>query len=776
MASNSDPWVLGISASHNGAVCLLRGDEIVVAVQEERLTRVKRQKIFGAQESLAMNYCLDYAGIKPRDLSMVVISALERARSPLNDLKANQFLQVEHNRIPTLVIPHHYAHAVSVFATSGFENAAVLVADGAGSPTEDLFEDEIKTIKGPARQGWEWVSLYSAKGTTITPLEKHLLDGFRELFSGTGMYRFRSLGLIFNAVAAQVFNDPFDAGKVMGLAPYGRPSIPADQFFEIRDGQFIFHDKIQALFQHRERWPQRQQEYQDLACSTQNALEVALLYLVEHLHELYPSENFCYAGGVALNSIANERIIRESAFKNVFIAPAAEDSGPALGAAYHGLWQLTKTNTRRRMAHDALGRPYPREVVAQAIAETPAVEVVATSNVVETAVDLLCAGHNLGWFQGRSELGPRALGQRSIICDPRRPEAKQELNSKVKHREEFRPFAPVVLLEEAAQWFEWDDVTPESPYMLRIAKFREEKQALVPAVVHVDGTGRVQTLTREANGEFYELVARFGERTGVPIILNTSFNVMGMPIVETPFDALQCLLATGLDYCVLGETLVKKRRKILLGLDTSVPAEPLNERAEQPQRQSERRANTQGPYPLEDYVGTYQQGVGTLNIHQHEGQLKATFIGMTTALKHDNGHSFLALDKPFTGSLFTFIINRDGDIGDVSVVVGPEMGEAGEIMLWRVFESGPDGERSFDKYVGDYEVAGETVRVMLLDNVKLAVTATEQPLYELVKGHGDRFNLKNTPGYSIEFKVNGSGAASEAIIKQPNGAFRLRRK
>src|SRR6185369_8641161 len=293
---------------------------------------------------------------------------------------------------------------------------------------------------------------------------------------------------------------------------------PSD-FFEIVDGRFEFKDKIPALFQHADRWPERQTEYEDLACSAQSALEVALLYLVDHLHELSPSNNLCYAGGVALNSVANERIIRESKFKHVYIKAAAEDSGPAIGAAYYGLWQLTKKNTRRRLLHDAVGRQYPLSAISQAIEETPATEIIHSTDVISDTVDLLTEGKIVGWFQGRSELGPRALGQRSILCDPRRPDGKEVLNLRVKHREAFRPFAPVILLEEAKNWFELDGQSPESPFMLRVCKFREDRKQEVPAVVHVDDTGRFQTLTKEANGQLYELVKKFYEKTGIPIVL-----------------------------------------------------------------------------------------------------------------------------------------------------------------------------------------------------------------------------------------------------------------
>ena len=560
MARHNATWVLGISASHNGAVCLLRDDEIVVAVQEERLSRFKRQRIHGAEPSRALAYCLDYAGITTDDLSLAVVCLQGRAGDAKHAVEANPALRRTRGRLPTLLIPHHLGHAVSAFATSGFEDAAVLVVDGAGSPFEDLPIEERAAIRTPVEDGWETVSLYAAKGTNLVPLEKHLVEcGGWYRPRAAGMADFGSLGGMFSSVAAQLFSDPSEAGKVMGLAPYGAATIPARSFFRIEEGGFRFLDDVPAMFGYGERWPARPEEYTNLAASVQAALEVAILHLAGRLRELCPSPHLCYAGGVALNSVANERVIRESGFREVHIPPAAEDSGPAVGAAYYGLWRLTGHNARRRLVHDACGRPYARRAVSAAIEKyAPRVRAHSPDDVVAEAVERLCAGQIVSWFDGGSELGPRALGQRSILCDPRRPEAKEILNQRVKRREPFRPFAPVVPLEEVGDWFELDGAPRESPFMLRVCEFREEQAARVPAVVHADGTGRVQTVTRDANGRFYELVRKFGEATGVPVILNTSFNVMGEPIVETPENALACLLDSGLDCCIFEDRIVVK--------------------------------------------------------------------------------------------------------------------------------------------------------------------------------------------------------------------------
>jgi carbamoyltransferase len=430
------------------------------------------------------------------------------------------------------------------------------VVDGMGSPEEDLLEDERLAIHKRVEDGWETISLYEASGTSLVAIEKHLVVGGAWLSTpASGMPRFGSLGGMFSAVAKQVFGHDMEAGKVMGLAPYGKPEMTA-QFFEISNGSFTFLDTVPGKFGHDDRWPARQDEYRDLACSVQAALESALFHLLRRLRILCASENLCYAGGVALNSVANERIIRESGFKRVFIPPAAEDSGPAIGAAYHGLWQMRGENSHRGIVHDACGKLYPSRCVSTAIEAIEGVRSIRSADTISDAVALLCDGKMVGWFDGRSELGPRALGQRSILCDPRQARYKELLNRKIKKREPFRPFAPVVLLEEVKSWFDSDGAPLESPFMLRVCRFRPERRGLVPAVVHVDGTGRLQTVTKEANGRFYQLVRKFCDQTGVPILLNTSFNVAGEPLVETPEDAINCLLKTELDCCIFEDQIV----------------------------------------------------------------------------------------------------------------------------------------------------------------------------------------------------------------------------
>ena len=563
----SEPWILGVSYSHNGAACLLRGSELVVAIQEERLSGIKRARIDHYQRSLAVEYCLRHTGLALSDVDLVVACHFSVASPPPATL---MHATVRPPR-EYLAIPHHLGHAHAAFATSGFDAAGVLIVDGQGGAIEHLPAAERASVKlgivaGSAKAS-EVVSIYRADVDDLTLIEKHAGDwipGYRSMASPGAeprcLQQFGSLGGMFSAVSALIFGDAMEAGKVMGLAPYGTPVLPVDAFFTITDdGCFRFSDQLPPLFRDLEPWPANHERYADLAASAQAALEHALLYLARHTRERSGVNRLCYAGGVALNSVANERICSELDFDAVHIMPAAEDSGTAIGAAYYGLRTLRPATVTPRLAHDSVGHPYSSTEIAGAVARVPHIEVVSADDVFDATVALLCEGAIIGWFDGGSELGPRALGQRSILCDARRADGKDVLNARIKHRESFRPFAPVILREEIEGWFDVSPKWGDSPYMLRVCAFREDAKARVPAVVHVDGTGRVQTVTEQDNGRLYRLVQRFHQRTGVPIILNTSFNLAGEPIIETPEDALWCLLATGLDAVVLEDTVVRKQ-------------------------------------------------------------------------------------------------------------------------------------------------------------------------------------------------------------------------
>jgi carbamoyltransferase len=785
MTSENNLWVLGISASpHNGAACLLKGDEIVVAIQEERLNRIKRAAVYGAYPSLAIEYCLDYAGIGPGDLGMVVSCVTNRAKSPEQDLSLNSALRTRAHQTPVLYIPHHYGHAFSAFATSGFAESAVMVIDGVGSPFEDFTADEQAACKWPVADGWETISLYAASGTAMQPLEKHLVDKFEWVGKETnGMRQFGSLGGMYAAVAQQIFGDLHEAGKVMGLAPYGSPDIAADEFFHIEGGRFVFHDKVTRRFRHNDRWPARQEAYTNLSASVQAALEEAVLKLAERLYELCPSDNLCYAGGVALNSVANERIVRESPFRNVYIIPAAEDSGTAIGAAYYGLWRLTENNSRRRLVHDAVGRSYTEAQILAAIENTPAVERLNAADPIADTVARLCDGKIVGWFEGRSELGPRSLGQRSILCDARRPEAKDVLNHQVKHRESFRPFAPVVLLENVKEWFDLGGACPESPFMLRICKFQDDKKAQVPGVVHIDDTGRLQTVTREANGSLYQLTRRFYERTGVPIILNTSFNVAGEPIVETPQDALNTLISTGIDFCVLENVTVMKRREILFERHEVAWPERLTRQIAGLLRGAAEGKPPEGTAPSgheaapQSYLGAFEhERHGRVVVEANGHGLHATLAGgsairskITAPLKPRGDGLFEVTGGPMAGYQIVFLPDRRGRVNVVALF------QANRQSIRQFFFRAPAAvghdAADYEALLGQYRAPGKLMTVISKAG-QLYVSAPGQPPFALIRTGATEFYLRQLPGYAVEFKAAGSRRVS-AVVTLPNEVVML---
>lgn len=557
--------MLGYSASHNGAACLIKGETIVVAIQEERLCGEKRARITDPSNALAVRYCLQSAGIAADDLAAVV-----GAHFSGQAIEGPAFWPAGW---PGLfeIIPHHYAHAVGAFATSGFRESAVLVIDGQGGFESHLPPEERRNVlraESPGlRRASEIISIYAAQGRALTCVEKHVGDwipAMERLTPQFGMQSFGSLGGMYAAAAHAIFGDAMDSGKVMGLASLGSATFPIDALFKIRDdGGFEFFDRIVASFASAERWPNRQDAFIGLAASVQSAVEAGVLALARRARALTGAPRLCYTGGVALNAVANELLIREKIFDTVFLQPAAEDSGTAIGAAYHGAWRLLERSggVRRNFSpaiHDSAGRRYAASDIDAALAQTPGIEVIARDDIIDRAAGLLTGGAVVGWFDGSSELGPRALGHRSLLCDPRPADAKEKMNLKVKHREPFRPFAPIVLEEKTEAWFDAPLHDRFSPVMLRVFPFLEHRKAEVPAVVHYDGTGRLQSLRQSTHPRLYELVQKFEKLTDVPIILNTSFNVMGEPIIETPADALWSLLYTSIDYCVFESAIVRR--------------------------------------------------------------------------------------------------------------------------------------------------------------------------------------------------------------------------
>ena len=569
--------VLGLNAYHGDAAAALIVDgRIAAAVEEERLNRVKHCAGFPA---LAVRSCLESAGVSPGDVDHVAIGRRPRSRiahrlwaslrhprrlaRSLPDRLRNvaKVGKIDETLAEALGIPrdrlrarfhaveHHRAHLASAFYPSPFEKAALLSIDG--------FGDFVSTMAG------------LGEGRRVRPLWE---------------VRFpHSLGVFYTAITQWLgFPKYGDEGKVMGLAPYGRPTFLDDMRRLVRltpggfelDTSWFRHETegvamtwaggsptLGPLFSQRlvdHLGPARRKEeplterHHDVAASLQAMLEEAIFHLLAILHRQTGATSLGVTGGVAYNSVTNGKIRTRTPFRDLWFFPAAGDSGTAVGAALevaHGV------DPRHPMPGPYLGPAYADDRIAAALAAAGlAAPRVEPADLVRRTAERIEEGKIVGWFQGAVEFGPRALGNRSILVDPRRPDMKDTLNLRIKHREAFRPFAPVVLEEKVADWFE--DAYP-SPYMLLVLPIRPEKRALIPAVTHVDGSGRLQTVSREMNPLYYDLVAEFGRRTGVPVLLNTSFNE-NEPNVCSPEEAIRCFQETGMDVLAIGPYLLER--------------------------------------------------------------------------------------------------------------------------------------------------------------------------------------------------------------------------
>ncbi len=572
-------YILGINAYHGDAsAVLLKDGRIVAAVEEERFNRVKHSAGF---PSLSIRYCLRRAGIGIADVAHIGISRVPSAhlinkitfvlynRLMFTHQGLDRLRNVEKIRnLKTVLaeslgvreadlgmefhnVEHHMAHMASAFLVSPFEHAAVLSIDG--------FGDFCSTMLG------------NGSGTKLEKIESILFP--------------HSLGLFYTSVTQYLgFHKYGDEGKVMGLAPYGEPRY-LDRMLEIVqpdcNGAFqlnlayfthhvrgvemswdegsprigrVFSDKfLEAFGPPRQPFEEITQHHRDIAASLQQCLEIYFFRLLNHLHQYSGSTNLCLAGGVAYNSVANGLIRSNTPFREIFIQPAAGDSGTALGVAYY-IWNTLLGKPRDYLMTDAYHGPEYLDPELEYALHSFGTSYERCEDIEQRAAGLLAAGKIVGWFQGRMEFGPRALGNRSILADPRQPEMKDVLNRRIKHRESFRPFAPAVLEEYVEEYFE--DSFP-SPFMLMVFKVRPDKRPAIPATEHVDHTGRVQSVSKLVNPRFWNLIEAFRQRTGIPLVLNTSFNE-NEPIVCSPQDALHCFATTKMDALALGNFLITR--------------------------------------------------------------------------------------------------------------------------------------------------------------------------------------------------------------------------
>ena len=554
--------ILGLHIFGHDTGAALISDGRLMAIGEERVDRRKHSGNFPA---LSVDYLLRAMGLKNiNDVDLVV--GITRYGKDGRDKTADSIREGLGYAGKLHTISHHEAHAASAFFASRFDEAAVMVVDGLGSSAFEIETDKplpfmLRGLPIKDLKNFEEVqSFYRATGNEITSIRKdYTVPGFMN-----------GIGLVYMGTSVFLNFGDFGSGKVMGLAPYGgQPGKTINEpFVEIVDGvalsgsekNFVRHNDLyrKRFFPHI---PPRGQEslpddlYTEIAYAVQKATEDALIEVARHLYRISPSKNLCYAGGVGLNSVANKKILDNTPFENIFIQPGACDSGIALGCALHAAHCIYREPPGKyRLRNAYLGRAYTEEEILSDLHHTRNISFTREQDIAQKAAQLLAQGKILGWFEGGSEIGPRALGHRSIICDPRKPEMKDVLNAKVKHREGFRPFAPSVLLENVSEYF---DLDCESPYMLLIAEVKKDKQHLVPAITHVDGTARVQTVTKEDNGRYYDLIREFYQITNVPVILNTSYNIAGEPIVETPRDALTCFMSTEMDYLVIENYLIE---------------------------------------------------------------------------------------------------------------------------------------------------------------------------------------------------------------------------
>ena len=595
--------ILGISAFyHDSAACLLVDGQIIAAAQEERFSRKKHDLGFPFN---AIQFCLNEAGISGADIDHVVfyekpfpkferlletylayapkgfksflmampVWLTEKLFQKRNLIKALE-IHIDSNvdwRSKILFSEHHLSHAASAFYPSPFESAAVLTMDGVGE--------------------WPTTSLAIGNGSQLEIIKE--------------IHFPHSLGLLYSAFTYFTgFKVNSGEYKVMGLAPYGKPiytQIILDNLIDLKpDGSFHlnmeYFDYPAGLKMTNKKFanlfggPARQSEADltqremDLAASIQEVTEEVVLRLCRSIAKETGQRNLCLAGGVALNCVANGKLLRDGSFDNIWIQPAAGDAGGALGAALavHYL-MLNKSRTVDVTGNDMqgsyLGSGFSQSEIEQRLSDLGAVfETVDDEQLINETAQALASGKAVGWHQGRMEFGPRALGNRSILADPRNSDTQKTLNLKVKFRESFRPFAPSVLREHVSQWF---DINTDSPYMLLVADVAQskkqemtaEQEALfgieklnvrrsdIPAVTHVDYSARIQTVHRETNPRYHALISKFNELTGCPVLVNTSFNVRGEPIVESPEDAFRCLMGTGLDLLAIGNSILYRSKQ-----------------------------------------------------------------------------------------------------------------------------------------------------------------------------------------------------------------------
>jgi carbamoyltransferase len=552
--------ILGINAVyHESAAALLVDGKLVAAVEEERFNRIKHGKEANFDNphqfpERAIRYCLKQAGLSGRDIDHVAYSLdpvqrRKHYRAEWWDPKFEETFRLRIGQVRNVAgellerplgsrfhfVSHHLAHAASAYFPSGFDSAAILSIDGIGETAGS--------------------ELAKAEGHHIQPIE---------------MFDYpNSLGFLWEVLSGHLGFSNYDASKVMGLAAYGNPEVYRRQIQSILrvgeedyavDGEVLGFlpskfDKLQNLFgPPRYLDPELLPRHADIAAALQEATNAAVAALMRRIKRKVPFDNLCMAGGVALNCTTNEFIRQSGVFANVFIPSAPHDAGTAIGAAMVVHCAKEKKSPQRGYATPYLGPAFNRRQILASV-EAAGLKARQSKSPARDAAKMIADGKIVAWFQGRMEFGPRALGNRSLLADPRRPDMRNILNQKVKHREDFRPFAPSVMAEHANDWFELGSHLTSHEFMLFAPRVKAGQHERIPAVVHRDGTARVQLVSRKSNPRFHELLSHFHERTGVPLVVNTSFND-SEPIVCTPTDAIVTFRKSGIDALVMDDVIL----------------------------------------------------------------------------------------------------------------------------------------------------------------------------------------------------------------------------
>jgi len=552
--------VLGFSVGHDKGAVIIENGKVIVGITQERISRIKHD---GAHQGglipfESINYCLNSIGITYKDIDLFVYSTTE-----LEDKTASDFFRkyndISHDRL--FFIPHHLAHAYSTFFSSGFDDAAVIVADASGSILNyknklHLWYEVDRTGLNPDEDWTEGISIYHFKKNEYNEVYKKWIKYPVPIDTNEGV----SVGTVYSQGSLQLIYEPnehtWPAGKLMGLASYADEEIVKEAPEYIQDLGDDIYIPNNAIYP-KVTWRSDFYSKSCVAGIYQREQERASLILAKIAKDKTDSKNVCVAGGSFLNCNSNERILNSGLYENCYFIPPSDDSGIPLGCAWFAYQKLTDIAEVEQLS-PYLGKSYSRNEVIEALNEYPGLNYTEYDNfdfLIEEITYWLTQNRVIGWFQGGSEMGPRALGNRSILASPIKSWMTGHINADIKKREWYRPFAPAVLFEHQSEVFESDVY---SPYMLVTTTVKEEWRNKIPAVVHIDNSARHQSVTKKSNSKFYLLIKKFHEKTGVPVLLNTSFNGPKEPIVETPQEAINTFLENNLDYLVINNFIITK--------------------------------------------------------------------------------------------------------------------------------------------------------------------------------------------------------------------------